>query len=388
MSEGKHVPTSRETQPRNVSEEARSDADIQGDLNVVGNSFLWLYNFYDDQLTLLEQDVSKKEEPSWSEKLAETLLEVAMGKASSAVIGLVAKKAAAVFANELEDLEGDVAKAVKTINFNAPQEPSYELVSDMFKKGVDFGLKAGKDKLLRGAGATSQQRFFNGHRHAALQMQKENDDNWQTDGRKRVKSASQAKALAMACSRDAMEEAARTFYVGTRDAWVSYVAQRWFGEFEHGETDMRPQSVRDMLNRGAPGWIPKEAPEAGSLLGNPGVLEVWADLPATNGWWMNGKPQVTRAVLAGISKPVREQYAGMKLAQCAIPRQIVAHVQGGTDFVVNLNEHHKQGHLPKREAAWLEGRATVDQPENWDSNDKREIGLEMLLNDLVVENLE
>ena len=112
MSEQSHQNKTTPQQTKAPEHEAETASvaapeDMQGDLNIVGKSFMWMYNYFDDQLRVLEQDVSKKGQPSWSEKLAETLLDVAIGKAASTLIGAVAGKVAAAFADDAgEEEEG------------------------------------------------------------------------------------------------------------------------------------------------------------------------------------------------------------------------------------------------------------------------------------------
>jgi hypothetical protein len=120
------------------------------------------------------------------------------------------------------------------------------------------------------------------------------------------------------------------------------------------------------------------------------VLEVWAELPATNGMWMNGEPRVKSAVLSGVNDLIRAQYKDHKLSECHIPRQITATVKGGhEDFAINLDEEGLVSRLSHAHSGWLRDRATVNHPENLakDDSERSDAGLKLLLEELVLTNI-
>jgi hypothetical protein len=368
-------------------------------LDVVAASFGSMYNEYAIQIDQFKDTVGVQDPVGWFPTLAEAMLDFALGKATEKIAALVASRALEFFASgsareSTANLTGPLrtrhARTINTISLPAPKHnfDANGLVSNMLAKGLNVGVAAGKATLREASGAPPLSRFIAANKRAANNATDEDREHFLRHGRHQIKTLQQAEALRHAFAKEAMVEAGREHYERTRDAWISYIAQQQFGEGSNGLTDMRAQEQRDFSNKP----INHEGPTAPTPIDgmhgkNNGVLEVWAELPATNGMWMSGEPTVKVAVLAGVNAALRDQYKGRQLAECRVPRQIIATVKGDhADFVVNLDEEGLASRLPTGESQWLRDRATIGHPENLtkDDSEKKSTGLKLLLEDLVL----
>jgi len=359
---------------------------IRGSLDVVTQSFHWLDEASQQRLEQLRRDLKTEDEPDWSTELAEAVLEVGISSGAMAAGTFIAEK--------LVHGAGEVTK-----NF----------VEALFTDGTKAGVNAGLAKLSGGKDDHVIDPFVDAQKEGIWGTQMENQADWLKKQRSKVQSVDEAEKLEQACSRDHVKAAAEKQYQASRDAWVSYLAQKRFGSVgEHGpvtkdsievgptRTDMSTQAQRDRDAKGTAGYRDAtDAPDyADSARGDAaGVLEVVASLPkitqAVSGVdltnVMDGAPTVTIAILNGTNDRIRDQYAGTALADLRIPRQIHAQVDGAPDFTLNLDEQGNSNVLWKQRATWLRLRATVNHPENATLTDheKENKGRELLLSELV-----
>lgn len=374
--------------------------DVSDDLDVVVGAFPFLFNEYKNAVDELGATIAAKDPVGWFPVLAEALLDFALGKATEKIAALFADRVLHFFSAITHDGAPSPLGALKTRNAQAiatislPPPTAFDpkpLVAGMFAKGLTTGSIAGKEKLRGGSNSPPLARFLAANLHAANAATNDDRTEFVMTGRHQIKDKRQAVALRKAFSNEALEAAGKKHQEQTRDAWVSYVAQQKFGEGVDGLTDMRSQSQRDFSNKPINRKGPAAPVPGDGLRGkNEGVLEVWAELPATNGMWMNGEPKVKTAVLSGVNDLIRAQYKHHKLSECRIPRQIAATVHGGhEDFVINLDEEGLVSRLSRSQSGWLRDRATVSHPENLakDDGEKKDAGLKLLLEDLVLPNI-
>jgi hypothetical protein len=375
--------------------------DFSDEIDVIAGRFGTLYNDYEIQVRALQAAIDAKDPVGWVPTLAEALLDFALGKATEKIAAFLAARAVDTFKRVSHDSEPSPlgplrtrnAKAIATIALPEPKE-SFDptpLVTGMFSKGLSVGSAAGKASLRTASASPPLDRFVAANLVAANFATTHDRDHFLKSGRHQIKTKKEALALENAFSDAAITAAGIKHFEETRDAWISYVAQQQFGGRADGRTDMRNQERRDFSEKP----IKEDGPDAPEPLDgmqgkNNGVLEVWAELPPTNGMWMTGEPRVNVAVLAGVNDRIRGLYKGKKLAECRVPRQITATVSGDhPDFVLNLDEDGPVNHLKHREASWLRDRSTVNHPENLakDDGQKRDAGLKLLLEDLVLGEL-
>jgi hypothetical protein len=372
--------------------------DVEDELAVVAGTFPFLYNEYKIAVDELGATIAATDPVGWAPTLAEALLDFALGKATEKIAALFADRVLQIYSGMTHDrspsplgaLQTRHAQAISTVSLPPPTgafDPK-PFIAGMFAKGVTTGSIAGKQKLRESSNSPPLARFLAANLEAANLATSDDQAEFLTTGRHQIKTKREATALRDAFSKDALKAAGRKHQEQTRDAWVSYVAQQKFGEGADGLTDMRAQQQRDFSNKP----INREGPAApdpvDGLRGkNDGVLEVWAELPSTNGMWMNGEPRVKAAVLSGVNSLIRAQYEHHKLSECRIPRQVTGTVKGGhEDFVINLDEEGLVSRLSRQQSGWLRDRATVNHPENLakDDSEKADAGLKLLLEDLVL----
>ena len=347
---------------------------LEGHLQAISSGFLWLYNHAQQRLEALRRDLHAREEPGWSASLAEALLEVALLGGAAAGGELIAGLL----------VESGEHGAVKK-----------ELVKAMFEEGIAKGVEAGRERLAGANKDRAIDAFIDSQIEGVAAMHQENQTRFLLSGRNQVQTVKDAENLEGAFAHAHLERAADEQYAATRDAWLSYLAQSTYGDWEHDQADgsritatnMETQAQRDRENDRLPGWVPSEAPslERAVFGKSPGVLEVAVTLPAINDGTVQGSIEATLAVLDGVNEEIRKQYEGNPLSQIHIPRQIVA--SGAASFTLNLDERGTPCHiLPRKQGLWLETFGKLDNP-NLDDFAAYQTGIVKLLGALVLDKV-
>lgn len=359
---------------------ASDERAISDSLDIVKLSFGWFNEAAQRGIEVLRVHLKTEDEPDWFAQIAGALLEVALGAGAAA--------AGVRLAQNVIPGAGEVRQ---------------EFVKMLFEGGIGAGVTAGRTKLGGGKDNNVIDPFIEAQKEGVEAAHHENQNQFIKVGRHDVKTLKTAKSLEAVCSHGNMKAASNEQYAATRDAWVSYLAQTKYGARSGGgvvqessvnvgntTTNMSTQEARDRANKSAPGFVPSDAPDLNDAVHGkaPGVLCVHARLREIDilGLGMNGKPEITLALLNGVNATIREQYEGVPLAAMKIPRQVLAEVDGDPDFVINLDEKGDLGNqVPEKRRRWLVGRATVAHPENATKSDfeKYEAGLRLLLAELV-----
>lgn len=386
-------PGQTESQKDVIQSSLTPEDQIRDSLDVVQGNFHWISEKVGPRIQELKSDLLEEDKPSWSEFLVESLVDVALLAGAASFGELMAAKYVAEFLKE--------AVKNKTVTENVA-EAGHEFAKALIEQGTGKGIETGRKAASGGNDKDLIPKFISSQSEGATDMYKADHDHFVHVGRHLIKTVEEAKALEEA-SNQLYEAAPEIQYKQARDAWVSYLAQKKFGQYGK-HTDMSPPWRRNQSDDANVFGSP--APDMGTAFmhgsRDQGVLYVTAELPEiksdfnfgmeTDKRHMNGKPEVKLAILNGVNDKIREQYRNQHLSQIHIPRQIVAKVEGATpNFTVDLDEtgqsfNHEKGitsTLGQEPTAWLMDRARVADA----ATPSNENGLKLLLNDLVTEEI-
>jgi hypothetical protein len=361
-----HVPS-----PSQVDTLVSPAMQMQDDLEVVENGFLWLGDIVKDKLDTLRRHLKAEDEPSWESELLEGALSLALS-AGAAAGGVI------------------VAEAIVGVHALEQQK---ELVKTLFEDGVAEGVSAGRSAIFAKKDLAIDA-FIDSQKVGVASAVHARQTSFVRTTRHQVTTPAAAAALAGGFAEARLTQAADAQYAACRDAWVSYLAQDTLGAGESNTdgtrtTNMTTTAQRTRVNRVAPNFVPSKGPEPVGVFGGgtPGVLFVCAVLPDINpvGMQMNGKPTVV-ASLNGVNGTVRQQYVGRAVADMHIPRQVIGLVGSWyASFTLNLDEEGNTGFMTPEQAGWLRARAVAEDANNatLDPLSQRMLGLELLLRELV-----
>jgi hypothetical protein len=361
--------------PEEVTKDASPSTDAAAKPLTRAEATKRVSDHFDDQtmrihasMETLRGDLKRTDEPAWCAEIASALLTVAFTSAVGA------------------SAEALVAEVFAAARHGGGHEVSVlgHFVKEMLSNGVDEGLAIGKSRLHGTRNEEAIDRLVDAHKNAAQTANIENRHRFDEHGSKRL-SQTEVQAVAAGCGDTALRAAAQQHYDHARNAFLSYLAQQRLGANSDGTTDMRTQDRRDDANRAAPGWAKPNAPSPEDVLMGRlhGVLEVRAELPAIRFGHMDRHPTVTYAVLNGTNSTIRDQFAGVSLSQSRIPRQIIASVDDGTTFTLNIDESNNVTGLRHAESSWLRARAVVDTPLGYCNGEGSDLqGVALLLEDL------
>jgi hypothetical protein len=349
----------------------------------IHDSFDWLASESKDQLTNLGQQLAKKDEPPFVERLAAAALDVALLAGPAGAAEYLAGR-----------LVGEAHSLLK--------EGGRELVKAFFEEGINAGIEYGREKLHADKSADMLSRFIDAQKAGLGRTGQQNQINWNNKGRLQIRTLDEVRALEQTCSPDNTRLAAEKQFEASRDAWVSYLAQTKYGEIEHQPaadgtgsrvtTNMTNQEQRERTNASAPGFVPMHAPDINdALFGRaPGVLSVLVELPEIAASTMKGEVTVKAAFLNGVNEDVRSQYEHKALGDLNIPRHVTARVRGDApNFSFNLDEDGNVFGPAKAQSTWLRDRAVVEHPEHetLDGLQRQSIGTQMLIHETVVDDI-
>lgn len=365
------------------SDAARADGELaskpnelKNSLDVVRDGFHWLNDAAQAEIEQMRGSLKKEDEPSWLDRIGETVLDAALS-AGAAASGV----------------------AIADVIVGEHREVLHEFVKVLFEEGIVAGVAAGRTRFGK-HGEDAVDPFIESQKEGVRGMHMANQTDFTMSKRDRIKTLDEANALKAAFSNTNLKAAAHKQKDATRDAWVSYVAQSKFGSKKYGDddtatTNMDTQEQRDRaLKRNPYLEVPKEAPDAAAALtgDQPGVLTVIARLPKiTADRVMHGEPHVELALLNGVNDENRKAYEDKAFKDLHIPRQLVARVEGDmANFTLNFDETGAVAQLPEESSAqaeWLVARGSLGRgmPDPRDSDFGRETqGLDALLSKLRV----
>jgi hypothetical protein len=331
---------------------------LQDELEMVQGGFLWLSTAVGNKLEQLRRHVTTPDQPTWNEKAADGLLNVAL-EVGAAMTGqwIAAKVTNSVVASLGDDTDREAVKKAQ------------ETAKSLFEKGIKHGFSAGKSLMASTPSVEASHRFVDGQKTGVAASLQDSQSHFIRVTRHQLTSRAEANALAKACEQKNLSKAAEFQYAASRDAYVAFLAQSKYGTVRAAPgaaatTNLANQETRDKANAGTGPMIPfyspervapPKAPEANDAVSGkaPGILTVVADLPLIVRGQQAGKPSVSVAILNDVPRAVASQYEGKSLAELRIPRLVRARVIPVDGFVLNIDEAGTLQASDNKGRAWL-----------------------------------
>jgi hypothetical protein len=300
-----------------------------------------------------KETASKKDE-SLLDSIAEMVLDVCISAATAGVGAHILKHCEKYFEKD---------------------SPAGEIFKTFIAEGSKAGVK-GAISAAKGAGGESGDL---GEFAMAQDRLVDEDYNWRAiQTLESIQDKKQGIAVLKGLNDLSDKEVEDAQYVATRDAWVSYIAKsEKLSPIQAAIQQGQTKEERLQMQLG--GEI------AGAAMGGgKGKLQVYAKLPRIlgqeEGNLMDGKPDISTAVLNGVNEAMRSQYEDKTLAEIHIPRQIICDPKGMDNFVVNVAEDGATEHLGGE--AWLKHRAVSGYGSKKEEDGTVPAGIQLLLEDL------